>query len=96
MDDLISRQDALAVLLTIFLKKTSASEKEIVVECTKAIEDLPISMEFIICKNCKFWQTIIDKSIAEYGICRVSDRPSYECVMAKDGGCYKGRRKENE
>ena len=87
MADLIDRQAAIDAIGEVHPLDYNARS-------TKArIEQLP-TIEIVRCRECKRWNTVLDRNKAEYGLCQ--NRSQLEATKA-DFYCADGeRRSENE
>ena len=101
MDDLISRQAAIDALMV--WEEESKWDEEclehrgepFLTAPSDVVEQLPSAQpEIVRCRECKRWNTVLDRNKAEYGLCQ--NRSQLEATKA-DFYCANGeRRSEND
>lgn len=87
--DCISRQAAIDAVRTFY-----ADEYAIVDSVEELLEKLPSAQSDIVrCKDCKRWNTVIDRTKAEYGLCQI--RTQLEATK-RDDWCSRAERRTDE
>lgn len=83
MDDLISRQAAIDEAYAVIVD--DAVYDVVQVETLEALPSVDV-VEVVRCKDCKRWNTIVDREKAEYGLCQIQSQ--LEATKANDYCSY--------
>lgn len=86
--DLIRKEDAIKAIFDWM----DTHKKEVIHKQDITDVIMPLSEETIRCKDCKRWNTIVNRAKAEYGLCQI--RSQLEATSRNDY-CSRAERKEN-